>query len=320
MAKVKRLFKSFSRLLLPVFFLIGSAVMGASVWLVHKTAEPPVAAYLVTPEKYGQLSARAAQMTAETWSNRDGTNGRGWLLRGAENAPAVILLHRFGADRSHVLNLGVKLSEATNFTVLMVDMRGHGENPMTKNSTFGGLESEDLTSAVEFLRGLKNQAQAPLVGKNIGIYGIEIGALAAVNAAANDLTIKTLVLDSVPADSDHLLASALDRRFPFMSSVTAKFAQIGTYFFYWDGGYKRETVCEAAKNAGNRQVLLLGGSDAPQFQESTQKLNNCFPNTTKVETKTDLSPSGYNVINASLEQSEVYDQRVIEFFRVNLVN
>lgn len=320
MGKTKRLFKSFSRLLLPVVFLIVSAIMGSAVWLVHKTAEPPKAAYLVTPEKYGQLSARAAQVTAETWGNKDGTNGRGWLLKGAENAPAVILLHRYGADRSHVLNLGVKLSEATNFTVLMPDQRGHGENPMEKHSTFGGCEAEDVAAAIEFLRGLKTQTQAPLVGKNVGVYGVELGALAAIRAASNDPTIKTLVVDSVPFDSDHLLASSLGKRFPFMSNVTSEFAKYGTYFYYFDGCYKRDPLCAAAKAADNRQVLLLAGADAPQFQESTQKISNCFPNTTKTETKTDLSPSGFNVINASLEQTEVYDQRVIEFFRANLTN
>jgi len=320
MAKIKRLFKSFSRLLLPVVFLIVSAIMGSAVWLVHKTAEPMNAAYLVTPEKYGQLSARAAQVTGETWGNKDGSNGRGWLLKGSENAPAVILLHRYGADRSHILNLGVKLSEATNFTVLMVDQRGHGESPMVRNSTFGGGEAEDIASAIEYLRGLKTQTQSPLIGKNIGLYGVELGALAAVNAAANDPTIKTLVVDSVPFDSDHLLSSAIGKRFPFMSSITSEIAKLGTYFYFFDGRYKRDTACAAAKMADNRHVLLLGGSDAAQFQESTQKVSNCFPNTTKTETKTDLSPSGYNVINASLEQNEVYDQRVIEFFRANMTN
>ena len=104
MAKTKRLFKSFSRLLLPVVILFVLAVISGSVYMVYKTAQPPKAAYLVTPEKYGRLSARGAQVTDETWTNRDGTSARGWLLRGAENAPAVILLHRYSADRSHVLD------------------------------------------------------------------------------------------------------------------------------------------------------------------------------------------------------------------------
>jgi len=33
-----------------------------------------------------------------------------------------------------------------------------------------------------------------------------------------------------------------------------------------------------------------------------------------------LSPSGFSIINASLEQSEAYDQRLIDFFRNSLSN
>ena len=60
MAKAKRLVKSFYRLLFPIVVLVILAVAGASVWLLYKTARPVTAVYLVTPEKYGQLSSRAA--------------------------------------------------------------------------------------------------------------------------------------------------------------------------------------------------------------------------------------------------------------------
>ncbi|MDQ3180784.1 MAG: hypothetical protein M3Q33_09715 [Acidobacteriota bacterium] len=60
MVKTRRLFKSFSRLLLPVVILFVLAVIAGSVYLVYKTAQPPKADYLVTPEKYGRLSARGA--------------------------------------------------------------------------------------------------------------------------------------------------------------------------------------------------------------------------------------------------------------------
>jgi pimeloyl-ACP methyl ester carboxylesterase len=320
MAKIKRLFKSFSRLLLPVILLIVLAFAAASAWLNYEAAQPPKGVYLVTPEKYGQLSARAAQVTDETWTGMDGNSSRGWLLRGAENAPAVILLHRYGTDRSHVLNMGVKLSESTNFTVLMPDARAHGENPTAKNTSFGGCETQDVVGAIEFLRGLRAASGNPLVGQNLGVYGIEMGALTALAAAGRDEKIKAIALDSIPQDSDNLLASVIEKRFPFASSITSKLAQTGTYFYPFGGCYRRETTCEIAKNLNNRNVLLLAGSDAPRFQDSTAKLGKCFPKTSSVESKTDLSPSGFSIINASMEQSESYDQRVIEFFRLSLGN
>src|SRR5688572_21620791 len=130
MAKTTRLLKNFYRLLLPLVLLAVLAAGGAAVWLVHETSHPVANAYLVTPDKYGLLSSRGASVTDETWPNADGTNARGWLLRGTPGAPAVVLLHKYGADRSHTLNLGVKLNEATNFTVLMPDLRGHGVQPV----------------------------------------------------------------------------------------------------------------------------------------------------------------------------------------------
>ena len=318
MAKSIRLLKSFSRLLLPVIVLLVLAIGTASVWLVHETSHPVSAAYLVTPQVYGMLSARGAQVTEENWVNKDGSPARGWLLRGAQDAPAVILLHKYGANRSHVLNLGVKLNEATNFTILMPDQRGHGQNPGVAYTSFGGCEADDTTAAIEFLRNLKTPEQFPLVGKDVGLYGLEMGSFAALAAAKGSDSIKALALDSVPQNADSLLASTVEKRFPFGSSVTAKFAQLGTHPYFFEGCFKRESACDMAKTLSGRKVLLLGGLDAPEFQESTSKLSKCFPSTSTVESKTDLSPSGYSIINASLELSEAYDQRVIDFFRQSL--
>lgn len=318
MAKSIRLIKSLSRLFLPVVVLVVIAVAGASIWLVHETSHPVAAAYLVTPQVYGMLSARGAQVTEETWTNKDGTPGRGWLLRGAQNAPAVILLHRYGTNRSYVLNLGVKLNEATNFTILMPDQRGHGHDPAVKYTSFGGCEADDALAAIEFLRTLKTPEVFPLIGKEIGIYGLEMGSYAAIAAATSDPSVKALVLDSVPQSADSMLAATVGMRFPFGSSLTSKFAQLGTRPYFFEGCFRRDLSCDMAKTLSERKVLLLAGLDAPDFQESTSKLSKCFPTSSTVESKTDLSPSGFSIINASLELSESYDQRVIDFFRQSL--
>lgn len=319
MAKTKRLFRSFYRLLLPVVVLVVLAVIASSVWLVYTTANPPRNAYLVTPDKYGRLSARGAQVTEETWANQDGSQARGWLLRGADGAPAVILLHAYGADRSYVLNLGVKLSEATNFTVLMPDQRGHGRDPLIKNTAFGGCETEDLMAAIKFLRDLKT-GEAHLVGQNIGIYGVELGALAAISAAAKDENIKALALDSVPLHSDDILSRAVNNRFPFAGFITAELAEKGTYLYFAGSCYERSSLCETAKSVSSSRVLLLAGADTPNLQDSTAKLGRCFSNRTKIETKTDLNPSGFSLTDASLEQADAYDQRIISFFKQSLEN
>ena len=319
MLKVKRLFKSVLRLVLPILLLLLLASVSASLWLVHTSARVQANSYLMTPAKYGLLSARGAQVTDEKWANQDGTMARGWLLRGTENSPAVILLHKFGADRSYELNLGVKLSEATNYTVLMPDLRGHGEGPMIETSTFGQHESDDTLAAIEYLRNLKTPDGVPLVGSKIGIYGIELGALAAMRAASKDPEIVALALDSVPTDSKAVISNAVEHRFPFVSSVTTRLAGMGAPIYFYNGTFNDPSACETGKAIMDRKVLLLAGTDSPTLQASTTKFGRCIQiGGVNVETKYDLSPSGYNIMNASMDKAQEYEQRVIDFFRLAL--
>ena len=240
-------------------------------------------------------------------------------MRGDEGAPAILLLHRYGADRSWLLNLAVKLNEATNFTVLMPDLRGHGESPLIKTTSFGGNEADDAFSALEYLKSLKSENNVALVGKDLGIYGVELGALAAISAASKEANVKALAIDSVPKDSDDLLANIIDKKYPFGSSFTAKIAQLGTYPYFFNGGYSRESVCDTAKSLLKRKILILAGNDTPKIQASAAEVAACFPNQAEVEKKFDLMPSGYNIISASIEQSAIYDERVIDFFKKSLL-
>src|SRR5207253_8686303 len=106
-----------------------------------------------------------------------------WLVRGAEGSPSVILLHRYGADRSWLLNLAVKLNETTNFTVLWPDLRGHGENPPVNRTFFGAVDGDDVTAAIDYLHTLKTTDGKPQVTRPVGVYGVELGAYASLYAA-----------------------------------------------------------------------------------------------------------------------------------------
>jgi hypothetical protein len=121
-------------------------------------------------------------------------------------------------------------------------------------------------------------------------------------------------------DSNAVLASAVGKRFPFASFVTSQLAKIGARMYYYDGSYERSPACEQGKAVSDRRVLLLAGFDAPDFQASTTKLSKCIQGSVNIETKFDMSPSGYSITSASIEQSEAYHQRVIDFFRLALTN
>lgn len=297
-------------MLLPILGLLLLVVAIATTWLVLTVTRPPRQAYLVTPEKFTLLSERGLKATNEEWTNRDGTKARGWLLRGAPGSPAVILLHRYGADRSWLLNLGVKLNEATNYTVLWPDLRGHGTDPAVAWTSFGGRETEDLGAAIEYLKGLKVQ-ERQLVGDSIGLYGVELGAYAALREGAHNQYVRALVLDSVPAAPNDILNAAVKERVGLSNNLLLWLAR-GGMRIYFLGGYDNTPSCDAAKEIGDRHVLLLAGEGPPELRDSTLALAQCFP--PGVEVKGDLALTGYNLPLATGVQGEEYDRRVIDFF------
>jgi pimeloyl-ACP methyl ester carboxylesterase len=293
--------------------LLGLAVVCVTVWLVYAATHPPRRAYLVTPEQFLRLSDRGLKATEETWANRDGTRARGWLVRGAEGSPAVLLLHGYGADRSWLLNLGVKINETTNMTVLLPDLRGHGQEPLVAASSFGWAEADDALAALEYLRGLKSPQGRALAGGAVGVYGVEAGAYAALSAARRDEAVRAVVLDSVPDSPDEVLAGAVRDRTGFDNRLLQALARLGTRV-YFAGRYKADAACTLAEGLGKRQVLLLSGEGAGRLRQTTETLANCFPTRANVETHTDLPLTGLALASASPEEDEAYDRRLIDFF------
>ena len=305
----RRLFKA----LLP---LLAAPALGVAVgifWIVSTVVAPARHPYLVTPATY--FSARGLKITEEAWRNADGTEAHGWLLRGKEGAPAVALLHSYGADRSWLLNLGVKLSEATEFTVLWPDLRGHGENPPVATTSFGAREADDVQAALAFLRSLKTPQGRPLVGPSAGLYGVELGAYAALAASARadaDPRVRALALDSVPASPDELLRAAVRERMGFTGGLVNWLARGGARL-YLRGGYASTPACQLAARTTAARVQLLSGADAGYLRDSTLALAPCFNAGSSVEQRGDLSVTGVNVSSATGEQGETYDRIVIDF-------
>jgi pimeloyl-ACP methyl ester carboxylesterase len=306
--------------MLPVAVLVALGVAAFAFWVVHTVAHPPTHAYLVTPAGYERLSPRGVKATEESWSNDDGTRSRGWLLRGAEGAPAVLLLHAYGADRSWLFNLAVKINEATNFTVLCPDLRGHGQNPTVPTTTFGAREAADVAASLAFLRALRTPQQRPLVGKQFGLYGVELGAYAALRAAAragDAASISALALDSIPARPDDLMRGVMRDRIGFASGALFQFARAGSRLYFL-GKYEDAPACEAAAALGGRRVMLLSGADAGAWQAPTRELARCFPQAGAVELNVDLPVTGLHASSATGEAGEAYDRLVIEFFQRSL--
>jgi len=303
------------RAFLPIVLILGLAVLTVGTWLVYGITRPPRAPYLVTPKTFEKdTGIPLSKATDVKWKNHDGSEARGWMITGADGAPAVILLHGYGADRSWLLNLAVKLNETTNFTVLWPDLRGHGENPPVNWTSFGALEGDDVTAAIDYLRTLKSPAGKSQIGQNVGVYGVGLGAYAALDAANRNADIRALALDSVPASPDDVVRSATTTRTGMSNSVFQRLAHLGVRV-YGFGRFPTKTSCELAQTLGDVHVLLLTGVQ-DQWQQSTLDLARCLK--TPPEIRKGLNISGVVLPFSTGEQEETYDRPVIEFFGKSL--
>ncbi len=132
----------------------------------------------------------------------DETQIAAWYLPNDESTRAVILVHGRDASKQNAISgnlvkLAASLHEA-GFSVLMIDMRGHGESEGDRYS-FGVYERRDVLGAVDFLL---SQGVAP---GSIGVHGLSMGGGAAMGAAAEEPAIGALGLESTFADLNPLI-------------------------------------------------------------------------------------------------------------------
>ncbi len=311
MSPRSRLARKVVKSFLPVILVIVLAVVILSGVIVYSITHPKPAAYRVTPQTFTKVTGTVLNALDATWQDHDGISARGWLIKGGDGSPAVILLHPYGADRSWLLNVAVKLNESTNFTVLVPDLRGHGENPPARWTLFGGPDGDDVMAAIEYLRTLQTSKGQPQVGRRIGLYGIELGAYAALDAAKRSPDIRALALDSVPSSPDEIVRNATDNWSGMKSTVFAKLAQLGMRI-YGPRKYQTTESCELARSLREVRVLLLSGGEGDPWKRSTMEMERCF--NPAPELKTNLMLTGPNLPNATGEQEESYDRPVIEFF------
>jgi pimeloyl-ACP methyl ester carboxylesterase len=166
---------------------------------------------------------------------------------------------------------------------------------------------------VQYLRSLKSPNGRELVGDRIGIYGVGLGAYAALNATADGAEAQGLVLDSVPARPDDVIKSAVRQQLGVESRLVQSLAKLGLAV-YLRGRFQDVPACTLASKISAREILLLAGEDSGPFRNSTEQLASCLRNRNHTEIQSSLPLTGYNLHPSTGEQEDSYDRRIIEFF------
>jgi fermentation-respiration switch protein FrsA (DUF1100 family) len=113
----------------------------------------------------------------------DGLTLRGWYVPGQKGA-TVILVHGFARDRSELLPEAVWLVKR-GYGTLLFDSRAQGASDGSHIS-LGYQEALDVRAAVGFVKSVSPE-------ERIGVMGYSMGAVAAIQAAAEDDRIQAVL-------------------------------------------------------------------------------------------------------------------------------
>jgi len=133
----------------------------------------------------------------------------GWYITGEGEGPTLIFVHGIGSVRSgaEAVDIASRLA-ARGFSVLMFDLRGHGDSEGDFISG-GYFERQDVLGAFDFL------IRQGIPSESIGFIGFSMGAATTILAAAEEPDICALVADSPYADISDLIAQETARKTVF---------------------------------------------------------------------------------------------------------
>ncbi|MCH8011065.1 MAG: alpha/beta fold hydrolase [Candidatus Marinimicrobia bacterium] len=169
-----------------VISIILSFVLLLSLFGFYSSIRPPKIISNISPADLDLVYEEVSFIT------NDGIILNGWFIPNIKNeAKTLILLHGYPADKGDILpSLSFLNSE---FNLLLFDFRSMGESE-GKISTVGARETEDLLTAIRFLkdRGIEE----------VGVWGFSLGGAVAMMTCKKAPEIKAIVSESSYARLD----------------------------------------------------------------------------------------------------------------------
>lgn len=228
-----------------------------------------------------------------------------WFLQGRSGAPVVFLCHDYASNRLSVLNLASVL-HANGYSVGVLPSRGHGKGS-SEGTALGLLEGADVAYAVDSVL-----SRSSVDGKRTGLWGVGLGAHAALRAALLDSRVRALSLDSPYPSVSDFVDYQVSKRLGFQNRLVG--GSIGVVSAFYSGRIPL-AVFEDLTPASLYEVpvLYLAGEDSPEFLEWTRQLYSA----TKGPKELVVLPRTRRSLLATPEW-EGYDSRVAGFFNEHL--
>ena len=150
-------------------------------------------------------SSIAATHEDVTFNSRDGIVLKGWWFEVARADRAVVIVHGRGRNRvnSDFMEAAIaRLMLVHGYSVLLFDLRGHGESGGTRY-TLGIEEPRDILAAIDLAA-----AKADIERQRVAIIGESLGGGSAIMTVKADPSIGPVVTDSAFADANTVVSES----------------------------------------------------------------------------------------------------------------
>jgi fermentation-respiration switch protein FrsA (DUF1100 family) len=148
------------------------------------------------------------------FTTSDNIKIKGWFIPCAGSTKTIFLMHGWGQNRGDIFKYTYILRD-WGFNLVYFDFRAMGESGGS-GSSIGYLETKDIEAAVKYIK-----AARPAACESIGLYGVSMGAAAAVYYAAKNKNIKCLVCEASYFSYNRVVArwAWINKRMPYFPVI-----------------------------------------------------------------------------------------------------
>jgi pimeloyl-ACP methyl ester carboxylesterase len=261
--------------------------------VLFRVVSPPTAGGELSPET---LLGHPAVIS---FSSSVGAS-EGWFFPGRSTAPTIILCHGYLSNREELLTLVTALQEH-QYNVFVFDFSGHGRNK--RFTTLGYRETQELLAAVSAV------ATRPDVDRTrFGVWGASLGAYAAASAAASDIRIRAIALDSVYDDPRDMLDLLVGRSGMNVLPLTPTLCR-WTFRLMNFSGRKMPPLSERLTALPGVAKLFVAAGDSRELAQSTARL---FEKASGPRELINVSKSNYGTMTS--DDKHAYEDNIVQFF------
>jgi len=287
--------------LLLVVLLVVVGFTGVRVYLVTHPDRPETASF--------DFGSMLLQVDEVRFPSVDGVELAAWLLEGDGTRPPVILCHDLGRSKASLVQHAIKL-HAAGYSALLFDFRGHGDS-LGEKSALGLHEKRDVLGALDFLAD-----HAGVEPNRVGIYGVGMGAHAAVLAAADRKSLRVLVLDGLYPDASQPLAR---RVFAGWEPGVRHLSFLADGLFAVMSGTRigKHRAADTLTGLVGHDLLLLASDSNHEQVEATRRMVASIPEQPDVDGNLVLLPATH-VDGLYGDDLERHGEQVLAFFEERL--